>query len=219
MEIVADVYRAAGYNQRTVGFGDRPALIVVDLQNAFIDPQFSLGRSPLIASAAAYTAQLLDEARDRGLPIFYTVISIRPDESDRGHWKIDLSACHADRWGTQVADVVRPAPEDLIIQKKMPSAFFGTDLLTQLVARGVDTAIVCGCVTSGCVRATIVDAFSYGFRTVVPEECCGDQTIQQHQANLLDVASRYADVLPLSAVLQHLRQLPAVPKAPGADGV
>ncbi|MCL5958023.1 MAG: isochorismatase family protein [Chloroflexi bacterium] len=210
MEPIEKTYQAAGYGRGSIGFGKRPAVIVVDLQNAFLDPQYPLGRSEFIQAAARHTATLLDEARSSGVPIFYTVISLRPDEADRCLWKVDLSACR-EGWGAEVADVVKPALEDHIIKKKMPSAFFGTDLLSQLVVRNIDTVIVSGCVTSGCVRASIVDAFSHGFRTIVPEECCGDQSLEQHRANLFDVGARYADVLPLSTVLEQIRALVVAP--------
>jgi maleamate amidohydrolase len=201
---VEGIYHRAGYGMRSTGFGRRPAVVVVDLQNGFLDPANPLGRSPYILAAARHTAELLATARTHGVPIIYTVIAIRPDGADKGLWKIDLSPCIAGTPGAEVADVVRPDPADLVLTKRAPSAFFGTDLASHLIQRGIDTVLVAGCVTSGCVRATVVDAFSYGFRVVVPEECVGDQTQDQHQANLLDIQLRYADVLPLAEVLPHL---------------
>lgn len=210
MESLEKTYQDAGYGKGSIGFGQRPAVLVIDFQNAFLDKQYPLGRSEFIQAAARNTATLLEEARSAGLPIFYTVIAFRPDGADRCLWKVDMRACQED-WGAAVADVVKPAPEDHIVKKKMPSAFFGTDLLSQLVVRNVDTVIISGCVTSGCVRASIVDSFSHGFRTIVAEECCGDQSMEQHRANLFDVGARYADVLPLATVLEQIRGLVAAP--------
>lgn len=202
-----NVYEAIGYNQKSIGFGQRPAIVVVDFQRAFLDEAYPLGRSPRIHAAARQTRELLAVAREKGIPIFYTVVAYRPDGSDLGWWKADLRWITLGSEAAEVSPLLDPQPDEPVIVKKAPSAFFGTELLNLLLTRHIDTVIVTGCVTSGCIRATIIDSFSYGFRTIVPEECVGDHTEEQHRANLFDVHQRYADVLPVKEVLAHLRSL------------
>lgn len=200
-------YEAIGYNRKSIGFGQRPAVVVVDFQRAFLDEAFPLGQSLRIHEAARQTRELLMVAREKGIPIFYTVVAYREDGSDLGWWKADLSWITLGSAAAEVSPMLDPQPNEPVIVKKAPSAFFGTELLNMLLTKQIDTVIVTGCVTSGCIRATIIDSFSYGLRTIVPEECVGDHTEEQHRANLFDVHQRYADVMPKVDVLAHLRSL------------
>jgi maleamate amidohydrolase len=99
---------------------------------------------------------------------------------------------------------IAPADGEIVFNKKVASAFFGTPLVSQLASRGVDTVILTGCSTSGCIRATAVDAVSYGFRVIVPEECVADRADAPHRANLFDIDSKYGDVVGVDEVLEHL---------------
>lgn len=207
MESVSDIYQKAGYGAKAVGFGTSPALLLVDFQNAFVDEEYITGGSPFIQQAAEHTRSLLTIAREKGIPVIYTVVAYRNDHWDVGNWKSDIGWITLQSHAAQVSPIVSPASDEPVVIKKYPSAFFGTEVFSMLTTKHVDTVIVTGCTTSGCVRATIIDSFSYGFKTIVPEECVGDQSHQQHQANLFDVNARYADVVPKKEVEEYLKSV------------
>ncbi len=200
----------AGYGAVEIGWGRRPAVIVVDFQLAFTDPEYQLGRSPHVHSAVEKTSVLLGMARRNGLP----VASCRTawcSEKDMTRWKaaaVRSGMFHGDR-GTQMDPRIYDRNYDVNFIKGAPSIFFGTPLTSYLVSAGVDTVIVTGCTTSGCVRASIIDCFSYGFRTIVPEDCVGDMGEAAHQANLLDVGRRYADITTSETCIAHIQRLAA----------
>jgi maleamate amidohydrolase len=205
---VSDRYREVGYASFEIGGGRRPAVLVVDFQAAFTDPRHPLGGLPLIHAARDRTAQLLQVARARSVPVAacYTAYC---SEKDMPLWKV--KAVREEFYYGHPCTGMDPKihhPDDFTYCKNAPSMFFQTPLITYLVKQNVDTVIVTGCTTSGCVRATIVDAFSYGFRVLVPEECCGDADEAQHRSNLQDVARRYADVKPAAEVEGYLRGVP-----------
>lgn len=203
-----DGFARAGYGERRVGYGSRPAVLVVDFQRAFTDPAFPMGRSAHVSRAVDNTARLLGLARRRGVPVATCVASWLRKE-DMPFWKV--SSVYEDMFEGQPGTEIDPRiahPDDYRIAKVAPSIFFGTALHTFLTRHGVDTTIVTGCTTSGCVRASIIDAFSYGYRVIVPEPCCGDQEEGPHLANLADVGRRYADVVTLEDVMGWLESLP-----------
>lgn len=210
MSEIDNIYAEAGYGQKKVGFGKSPALLMVDFQNAFMDNQYITGRSPFIKAAARETADLLRIAREIGIPVIYTVVAYREDKWDLGNWKTDIGWITLNSHATKVSPILDPIVGEPIVLKKYPSAFFGTETATLLTTKGVDTVIVTGCTTSGCIRATIVDSFSHGFRTIVPEECVGDQSKEQHEANLFDVNVRYADVVSKQEVEAYLNTIRVV---------
>jgi len=205
---VSDTYRDVGYGSYEIGAGRRPAILVVDLQVAFTDPKYALGGLPMIHAARDRTAELLPLARERGVPVaacytaycslddmpLWKVKAVR-DEFYYGHpcTEIDAQIHH---------------PSNFTYCKNAPSMFFQTPLITFLVRQAVDTVIITGCTTSGCVRATIIDAFSYGFRVLVPQDCVGDADETQHRSNLADVARRYADVTDAKAIRAYFETLP-----------
>jgi maleamate amidohydrolase len=206
-----DPWLARGYGQRAIEPGERPAVLVIDLQYAFTDPEFPLGGAPLIERAVEGTARLLDVARSVGVPVFQTVVAWRHDGSDIGLWPVKLPILREvtldSRWA-QVDERLWDDSDTLLV-KKWPSFFHGTPLHSLLTAGQLDTVIVTGCTTSGCVRATTVDAFSNGFRTLVPEDCVGDQGRDAHVSNLRDVHRRYAEVTTADdaiAYLEHITQ-------------
>jgi len=205
---LSDSYRDVGYGSFEIGGGRKPAVLVVDFQAAFTDPRHPLGGLPLIHAARDRTAELLQAARARKVPVAacYTAYG---SEKDMPLWKV--RAVREEFYYGHPCTEMDPKihhPDNFTYCKNAPSMFFQTPLITFLVKQNVDTVIVTGCTTSGCVRATIVDAFSYGFRVLVPEECCGDPDAGQHRSNLQDVGRRYADVQPVADVAAYLRGLP-----------
>ncbi|MEM9222447.1 MAG: isochorismatase family protein [Pseudomonadota bacterium] len=190
-----EVYARQGYGRRS-GFGEAPAIVVVDFSNGFADPeQFGGGN---IADAIEGTAKLLDVGRQAKVPIAYTRVVYAEDGSDNGVFCLkapNLAKLTEASHSSQIVDALAPQPGDYIVRKLQPSAFFGTNLAAWLIGRGVDTLIVTGCTTSGCVRATVVDSLSYNFKTVVATDCVGDRALAPHRANLFDMEQKYADLM------------------------
>ncbi|QII03230.1 isochorismatase family protein [Rhodococcoides fascians A21d2] len=205
-ELRAD-FRSRGLAGR-VGFGSRPALVVVDLITGFTDP-----RSPLagdLDSQLHATNQLLDPARAASIPIYFSTVAYQPDLSDAGTWidKIPSNRIllEGSEW-VQIDQRLGQRPGEPTLVKKFPSCFFGTDLLTRLVAAQVDTVVIVGCTTSGCVRATAVDSCSNGFKTIVVEEGVGDRAVLPHLASLFDIDAKYGDVMPVGDVATWLGKI------------
>ncbi len=203
-----DQFKKSGYGAHDIGFGERPAVLIVDLQRGFTDPSSPIGQSPHIQRAVENTAKLVAAAKRQGIPIASCRVAWSSAD-DMSYWKISSLYDGSFFEGHPMTEIdPRIADPEGIFEftKTAPSIFFRTPLATWLTKHRIDTTIVTGCTTSGCVRASIVDSFSYGYRTIVPEECCGDQEPGPHEDNLRDVGRRYADVMPLSAVLAHLEQ-------------
>lgn len=205
-----DPWVRRGYGQASIEPGERPAVLVIDLQYAFTDPAFPLGGAELIERATENTARLVEVARGAGVPVFHTVV-VWEDERDIGLWTIKLpplaDVTPESRWA-QVDERVWDE-SDVLLPKKWPSFFHGTPLHSLLTLAARDTVVVTGCTTSGCVRATTVDAFSNGFRTLVPEDCVGDQGRDAHESNLRDVHRRYAEVTSADEVIAYLERVGA----------
>lgn len=188
------------------GYGRKPAVLVVDFINAYITPGSPLYAPPVI-DAVRETADLLDIARKNDLPVIYTQVVYSPNGLDGGIFVQKVPALRKMIVGEPLADIVPELPassEDVIINKQYASAFFGTSLASLLTSQGVDTVIVTGCSTSGCVRATAVDGMQYGFRVIVPRECVGDRHAAPHEANLFDIDSKYGDVVSKAEVMEYL---------------
>lgn len=198
-----DGYESQGFGETPIGWGGRPAVLVVDFQRGFTDPGRPLGGSPHVEAAVEATARLLRVARAAGVPVLQTYVARAEAEALR--WKIS-AVVSALRPGTAAAelDPRTHAPSDVVVRKIAPSIFFGTPAAAILTRWGADTVIVTGCNTSGCVRASVVDAFSHGFRVIVPRECCGDVEAGPHEANLRDVGRRYADVIGVEEAMEAL---------------
>lgn len=205
----ADPFAQRGYGRGRIPYGERPAVVEVDLQRGLVSHE-KVGGAELIQRALKNTARLLHAARQKRVPVIHTVVAWRSDLSDFGGW---VYKCRGllehitldSEWAQTEPELLEAS--DLWLVKKMPSAFHGTPLLQILVSHRVDTLIVTGCTTSGCVRATINDSFSNGFRTIVPEDCVGDQGKDAHDANLADVGRRYAEVTTADEVIGYLRGL------------
>ena len=218
------VFAAAGYATRQ-GFGQRPAILVVDVNYAFCGDRpepilESIKRWRNSCGAEAWEGvkaikRLLAAARARGLPVIYSTGTRRDDDWDRGSWNWKNSRA-AERPRTQasgqdgntIVPDIAPQPEDVVIEKLKPSVFFGTPLLSFLVLLGADSLIVAGTTTSGCVRATVVDAFSNNYRVALVEEGCFDRSQASHALSLCDMNAKYADVVRLEETLAYIEALP-----------
>ncbi len=191
-----------------LGFGREPAVLVVDFIVGFTDQA-----SPLAAdleSQVGATRALLDAARARRVPVFFTTTTYGPDCRDAGHFLRKVPSLETLQQGSRWVEIdprFERRPEETIVDKKYASAFFGTALASTLRALEVDTVLVCGCTTSGCVRASVVDALQHGFRPIVPRQCVGDRAPEPHRANLLDIHGKYGDVVDLEEVLAYLEGL------------
>lgn len=195
-----------GFSQK-IGFGAAPALIVIDLINGFTNPNLPLG-APLGPQLEA-TNQMLQVCRAQQTPVFFTTVSY--DEAnleDAGIWYLKMKGLSTLRVNTPEVDIdpiLNRQPDEPIIPKKYASAFFGTDLLSRLIAKKVDTLMITGCTTSGCVRATAVDAVQYGLRPIVVEEAVGDRLKTAHEQSLFDLNAKYADVVSVNEAIAYLR--------------
>ena len=199
-----DVYKKQGFGNRS-GFGNKPALVVVDFVNGFNDPTaFGGGNIP---EAIAHTAKLLAACRKHGVPIAYTRVVYAADGSDAGVFCLkapSLLKLTETSPLSQIVAELAPVPGEYILRKTQPSAFFGTNFTNWLISKGVDTLLVTGCTTSGCVRATVIDSMSSNFRTIVVKDGVGDRALGPHEANLFDMEQKYADLLTTAEIIAHL---------------
>ena len=195
-----------GSGATDIGFGQRPAILVIDFQRGFTDPRQTLGGSALVESAVRESARLLDAARAVSVPVIQTRV-VHEGAGNRLRWKIPAVLEEFDEGAaaTEFEPRTFDPTYDIVIRKNAPSIFFNTHAVSVLVKGEIDTTVIVGCNTSGCVRASIVDAFSYGFRVVVPRECVGDVEDGPHEGTLRDVGRRYADVRRTDDVLAALR--------------
>lgn len=220
-EIVTDseiaLFEAAGFGG-SVTLGKRPALLVIDVTWGFIGRE----PKPILESIKTYPSScgdrgwnalgkietIIDEARARSVPVIYTAGVTAHADFHAGRWREKHPRTLKQPADAQdIVDSIRPQPGDLIIAKTKPSVFFGTPLIGWLIDHGVDTLIVTGCTTSGCVRASVIDSFSYGFATLVVEDGVFDRGETSHLVNLFDMHQKYADVKPSSEVIAYLRSV------------
>lgn len=185
------------------GFGRRSALVVVDVTLGFTDPSSPLACD--LEGVVAAIASLLGRARPAGVPIVFTTVSYGEADRQTAAAFIDkvpalLTLAEGTRW-TEIDPRIAPRPGEAVLTKLFASAFFGTPLASLLASAGCDTVIVTGASTSGCVRATAVDALQHGYRVIVPREAVGDRNPAAHEANLYDIDAKYADVVSLEQAL------------------
>ena len=217
-----EIYQLSGYGKRA-GFGKRPALFIIDVQYNFCGDapgqrqQDGLKQYRTHCGEAGWTAvphieRLMNIARQKNLPIFYTQSERRPDmvdsgvqvgKSHRGTEKTSVEGTHA----TQTVAPLTPRSQDILIGKRKPSAFFGTLFMSHLNFLDVDKLILTGCTSSGCLRAITVDAYSYNFKSIIPEETAFDRFEASHAVNLFDLNCKYADVIPTDEVAAYLEGL------------
>ncbi|MBC2669873.1 isochorismatase family protein [Novosphingobium piscinae] len=206
-ELLANYKRA--YDNR-VGFGQRPALLLIDFCQAYFEPGNPLHAGVEDALGAALRVRAA--ARAAGVPVVLTNVVYHPSGIDGGRFfekalplRNFVRGSAMGAWGPGL----EPAADELVVSKQYPSAFFGTSLASTLTAAGIDSVILTGLTTSGCVRATCVDAMSHGFRTAVVAEACGDRHAAPHEANLFDMNAKYADVVSEAEVIAFLAGLGA----------
>jgi maleamate amidohydrolase len=218
------VFAASGYGMRQ-GFGKRPALLVIDVSWAFAGDRPD---EPILESikrwrnscgaeswvAIDHISALIDKAHLKHLPVIYTTGSKRDDNWDAGSWAWknsrqteDLGAPPNNLDGNAIVDVIAPASHDIVVLKQKPSGFFGTNLASYLTLLGCDSVIVTGTTTSGCVRATVIDAFSLNYRVTIAEEGCFDRSQASHAINLCDMNAKYADVVKTAEVIDFFDTL------------
>ncbi len=217
------VFDAAGYAE-PAGYGERPAVLVIDVSYAFTGDR----DEPILESirtwpnscgehawrAVPHLRRLLAAAREKGLPVIYTTAEYRGDKWDYGSWSWknrrapEWEGREQKRDGNDIIDEIAPHPQDIVVHKLKPSAFHGTPLKSFLTLLKADSVIVTGTTTSGCVRATVIDAFSENFRVAVVEEACFDRSQASHAINLCDMNAKYADVVSIEEVLAHVEGLP-----------
>jgi maleamate amidohydrolase len=219
------VFAAGGFGARA-GFGKRPALLVIDVNWAFCGERpepileaikrwrTSCGQDAWVA--LGYIKRLILAARTKGLPVIYTTGERRADNWDAGSWRWKSTrgdeasgTVHARVDGNEIVAMIAPGPKDIVIRKQKPSGFFGSNLASYLTLLGADSVIVVGTTTSGCVRATVVDAFSLNYRVILAEEGCFDRSEASHAVALCDMHAKYADVVSTAEVLSYFDQLPA----------
>ena len=218
------VFSTSGYGARQ-GFGKRPALVIIDVNWAFCGDK----AEPILESvkrwrnscgedawvALPYIRRLIDKAHAKGLPVIYTTGARRDDNWDSGSWAwkngrtsedIEPPATNLDP--NEIASPIAPSPQDIVIYKQKPSGFFGTNMASYLTLLGCDSVILTGTTTSGCVRATVLDAFSLNYRISLAEEGCFDRSQASHAINLCDMNAKYADVVKTDEVLAFFDSLP-----------
>jgi maleamate amidohydrolase len=203
-ESATAIFEKQHFGQR-MGFGRSPALLIVDFTIGFNDPNAFGGGN--IATAIANTVPLLALARRLALPIAHTRIVYAEDGSDANVHTLKVPRLKLLTEANPLSHFVpelAPAAGEIVIRKRLPSAFFGTDLAGMLIGRGVDTLVVAGCTTSGCVRASTLDAMCHGLRPMVVRDCVGDRAPGPHEASLFDLGQKYADVLSAEAVAAEL---------------
>ncbi|MBL8550476.1 MAG: isochorismatase family protein [Hyphomonadaceae bacterium] len=191
--------------------GRAPALLIVDMTRMFVDGAYPSGCAPASAGAVKANAQLLQCAREAKLPVFFTKAYAdplhEPTDAEKGLWKhgrLDVPGLPP---GDVIIEELAPAPGETIVCKgSKPSAFFGTPLAAMLIALGVDTLIVTGISTSGCVRATALDGFQHNFHVVIPHEATADRCAVSHKVNLFDLHMKYAHVATTEAALAYMRE-------------
>jgi nicotinamidase-related amidase len=203
-----EFFRQRGFGIK-IGFGERPALIIIDMINGFTDASMPLGAK--LDNEIAAQKPLLDIAHERGIPvIFSTVMYEEADVKDAGVWALKQTGARTLTAGSNAVKVdarLGMRPGDILLSKKYASCFFGTDLVPRLNSRRIDTLILTGCTTSGCVRATAVDAVQNGFRPMVVREAVGDRSAAAHDQSLFDLNAKYADVVSLDETLQYLKTI------------
>ena len=200
-------YRRKGFSARS-GYGASPAFLVVDFINGFTDPSTGLGGD--YAAELAATAKVLAEFRSRGLPVFFTTVVYEPHLRDAGIFVEKVPALgilvKGSAW-VKVDERIRPRASERVIEKKFASAFFDTRLDIELRGLGIDTVIMAGCTTSGCIRASAIDSMQHGFRTVVVRDAVGDRAEEPHEVNLFDIDAKYGDVVSSADAVRYLRGL------------
>jgi maleamate amidohydrolase len=199
-----EIYQQRGFSQK-VGFGERPALLVIDFIKGFTDTNCPLGSN--LDKEIEATKQLLDSFRSQKLPVHFTTTAYDDEMVSAGVFVKKVPSLSHLKIGSnwiEIDERLTPIAGEVVWTKQYASAFFGTALASALTAQKVDTLIITGCTTSGCVRASAVDSCQHGFRTIVVKDCVGDRSASAHEANLFDLDAKYADVVSLEELEKYL---------------
>lgn len=205
-EDLAENYKRAYSNK--VGFGKRPALVLIDFAQAYFDKDCDLYAG--VEEALASALRIREAAHAAGIPVILTEVSYHKSGVNGGRFFEKAKPLKAFVKGAKTAafaEGLEPKEDEIVITKQYPSAFFGTSLASTLTALGIDTVILTGLTTSGCVRASCVDSMSYGFTTTVVRDACGDRHPAPHEANLFDMNAKYADVVSEDETVAYLQSL------------
>lgn len=190
-----------------IGWGATPAVVVVDVCLAYLEGGPLTDEGGRFEAARASAERIVAAAREAGHPVVFTTVRLAPGGADAGWFAVKVPGLSAFEEGSSYAAfpaAPAPRPGEVVVSKQYASGFFGTSLAATLTANRVDTVVVVGFSTSGCVRATALDALQHGFRPIVAREACGDREAATHDQNLLDLDAKYADVLSEQAVIDHL---------------
>lgn len=191
-----------------IGFGKRPAIVVIDFQKGFTLPEAAAGGD--MTEAVNTSVKIVKEARDKNIKVIYTRVGYNKDGSDLtafGHKATILREFTRDHWYYEFDDRLDIREEDICMEKHWPSPFFGTHLVQMLIAMHIDTLIICGCTTAGCVYAAAIDACSYGYRTMVVEDGVTDRAKETHEMFLWNMGQKYADIMSSEEVIQEIKKL------------
>lgn len=210
-------YEAAGFRNE-VGFGSRPVVLVIDVQYRSVGPRKPIleaikesGYGPATGErgwrAIDHIAPILKAAREHDVPVMFPCVAPKRPETAGGVERLNPGIANVDEAGYRFVEEVAPLPNELVIPKHGPSSFFGTPLAPFLVKRGIDTVILTGCTTSGCVRATAVDSSSLAYRTIVASDAVYDRADVSHEVGLFELDAKYADVLPSADIIRYLESL------------
>lgn len=206
-ERVDELYRQRGFSAQ-LGFGSKWAVVVIDFINAFTDSTYRLGGN--YDQPVQNVARLLKAVEPAGVPVIYTTTAYQPDYLDAGYFIQKVPAMQELLLGSEAVEIdprLSRKDTDILLVKKYASAFFGTSLVSILAQLRVDTLLITGCTTSGCVRATTVDALQYGFRPIVLTDCIGDRDPVVHENNLFDLQAKYADLATSNEVIERLENI------------
>ena len=198
------IYERARLGQ-SVTPGSHPAVLVVDFSRGFTDPECTMGSD--LTDEVEATRRVLSAAREKGIPVVFTTIGFESNLKDGSLWLQKAPGLAELQIGGKWVEIdprLERREDEVVILKKGASAFFGTNLPSVLVSQNVDTIVLCGATTSGCIRATAVDLLQYCYPTLVPQECVGDRAQGPHEANLVDIQAKYADVVPVEDALSYL---------------
>jgi len=202
-----DDYKNRSYGAVPIGMRGKVGIVVVDFQLAFTDKTHPLGGAPLVMRGLDNTARLLNVARAHNIPVASCFTGYKT-QRDMPHWKITAvrEEFLLDHPGSGLDPKIHDKDYDVVVCKFGPSIFFQTPVVPYFNKEGVETVIITGCNTSGCIRASIIDSFQWGFRTIVPEDCVGDIEEGPHHDNLRDVGRRYADISTADEVIAHIQK-------------
>lgn len=203
-------------NRRERIGGERPALLVIDMSRRFASGEYTAGEAESGARVIRAIKPMLELARSIPIPVLYTTTIPRLTSAQQGQWGPSTPTNGAgDPRSSEIVPDLAPRPDEEVIYKIPPSGFLNTDLLRYLVWYQIDTVIVTGIATSGCIRATAVDAFSHNFTVLIPEECVGDRSVISHKVNLFDLHCKYAEVQPAAKTMEYLGQVRPNPRKIG----